>query len=879
MAWGAARVRANNGALPVVCLWSLSLGIGQVAFWPVLPFDQNIAGMVLFLVFVLPLIVLVTGFGRVTAGQEKRPQLTSQFAFWALCLPFALGTGWALVANHQALAERLPLSLHGSDHRLTVEIDTLPKLSPAIFTFSGAPRSRGGALDGRFQARVIASSKPEFIDKRLLLSWYRLAPEAAERLLAGSHWELTVRLKRPRGSVNPNTFDYEAWLLQQGIFATGYVRDKDDSPKFVRGGSGIDALRERLRSRISGQNQATGQQAAVVLSQQGLIRALVLGDRGGVDADTQALLRRTGTAHLLAISGLHVGMVAGFFLLLGGLLSRALGVLRAHNPLYLAGGAALVAALSYTLLSGAPLSAQRALVMTAVAIGAFVGRRKVSASFAYALALTCVLLMQPLAVLNAGFWLSFIAVGALLLRFQGRTKTGGGGEPTDDQDRIGRTSGSHLIARFWFAIVNALKSQWVIFVGLLLPSILIFSGVSASGLVLNLIAIPWVGLMILPLILLGSAIPYEAVSMALWQLADFQLAALLQFLEVADRSLPGWQSIPVPNPVLVGMAVISCIVLLLPRGIPGRALAWCLIPVILIGVLPWQRSAAPYFDLTVLDVGQGLAVVAATEEHTLIYDTGANSGGGWSAGRDVVAPYLLGAGRQRVDALVVSHGDRDHAGGVTGVLEQLDVAQLFAPGKLPKRLSGSSVSGGSNSCVAGNREALGELQVSWLWPRSLDIDGEENDHSCVALLTWRGARVLLTGDISRKVEAQLAALYPEFSPVDLVVAPHHGSRTSSSSGLLKWAQPQHVVFSAGFRHHFGHPHHQVVERYRRAGSQRYNTAESGAIAFRWRLEEREEGPRRVLDIEKRRAKGRFWYTDHRDKKDNYQALSSAGELW
>ena len=807
-------------------LWVLALGIGQVAFWPELPANAELAAWALMAILAVGILVLTTVPAR-------------RILLLPLC--FLFGTCYALFANHTALAGRLPEVLHGSDHRVSLVVSSLPQLSPSVSSFTSNPKPLYGFQDARFEAEVLAGPA-EFIGRRLRLSWYRLNAKTALRMTAGSQWNMTVRLKQPRGSVNPHTFDFESWLLQRGIYATGYVREKDQTPEFIAAGSGLAAVRERLRQRISGTGLDTGP-----FEQNGLMRALLLGDRGGVDQNTRDLLRHTGTAHLLAISGLHVGMVAGIFLFLGAVLGRGISLFRGVSPILISGVAAFIGALVYTLLSGAPLSAQRALIMTAVAILALLSRRRFSGSFAFALALALVLLLQPLAVLNAGFWLSFIAVGALLLRFQGRS--------AGCEDLAGVAGESRWIAKLQAGIGTAVQSQGAILIALLLPSIAIFSGVSVTGLLLNLVAIPWVGMVILPLILLGASAPDPVASLSL-QAADANLGWLLDFLAYSDTVLPGWQSIPLQPTAAMLLAVGTCsAVLFLPRGVPGRALGWCLVPVLLSGLTPWQRAQEPAFTLTVLDVGQGLAVVAATETHSMVFDAGPSTGSGWNAGAHIVAPFVLNTSGQTLDLLSVSHGDLDHSGGVSGVLEQLNVAAMVAPGQLEQRIGGKGQELQTSPCVAGRKLALGELTVEWLWPRSEDLSGEENDHSCVALLRWREVRILLTGDISAKAEHQIAAENPDSRPVDLLVAPHHGSRTSSSQALIQWAAPQRVVFSAGYRHHFGHPHPSVVSRYRDFGTQVFTTADLGAVQVSW------EDDTTTTRIACARQSGKFWLAE------------------
>ena len=825
----------NGSCRWTVSLWACALGIGQVAWWPRLPGSADLASVALWVLLALALFTVLAGGGAST-GRHWRPLLIR------LLLPFALGSCWALKFNHQSLEQRLPADLHGTDHDVTLQVVSLPQSGPAVSYFGRSSSSSSGYLDAKFRARIVDASDPRFLHRDLELGWYRMAPSDAARLRAGSRWQMRVRLKQPRGSVNPYTFDYEAWLLEQGIFATGYVRERERPPEFIAPGRGLSTLRERIRDRLGSTSTAGG--GGEVYRYSGLFRALLLGDRGGVDGDTRLLLQRTGTAHLLAISGLHVGMIAGFFFLIGSVLSRTIGALRASagvgsaarllragargHPLFLGGLIALLGAAAYTLVSGAPLSAQRALLMTGIGICALLFRRRVGGQLAFAAALCGVLLWQPLAVLSAGFWLSFIAVGALLIRFQGRHVQSA---PTSQS--LNAAGKPRMPGRIAESLRTAVQGQWAILIALILPSTLLFAGISLSGLFLNLVAIPWVGLVILPSISLGAAAP-EPIGGILLSVADVNLGWLLTFLATADSYVPGWQPLPAVRSGLMILAVCICgAVLLLPSGVPGRALGWCLLPALLSAALPWQRARETGFELTVLDVGQGLAVVASTETHTMVFDTGPSSASGWSSGVSIVAPYVLNSSGQHLDLLAISHGDLDHSGGAEGVLAELEVAAIAAPGRFAERFRGEEPIHATSRCMTGQHIDLGELSVEWLWPRSDTISGEENDHSCVALLQWRGVRVLLTGDISADVEYQLAAENPDFPSVDLLIAPHHGSRTSTSMALIQWAAPERVAFSAGYRHHFGHPHPSVVQRLSSQGVALFNTADTGAVRFNW----------------------------------------------
>ncbi|MFC6923730.1 DNA internalization-related competence protein ComEC/Rec2 [Microbulbifer taiwanensis] len=762
-----------------------------------------------------------------------------------------VGAGWALHHNHQALAERLPLDAYGGDFLLELQVVSLPEIR--IASFGLGDRSRATSL--RFSARVLApvgaSPSPGMEGQLLDLTWYRVDPQVRQQLRAGSRWLLPLRLKRPRGSINPHGFDYEGWLLQRGVYATGYVRPQDHRPRYLGDTPGLPALRQWLRDRLT----------ALPVRRSELLCALLLGDRSGLSSGDRQLLRETGTAHLLAISGLHVGMVTGFFLLLGKLLGRLVGLATGATPRGLAVFLALAGSLAYTLLAGAPLSARRALAMTWVLLLAWQWRRRIGAGLAYSLALALVLTLQPLAFFGAGFWLSFVAVGALLLGFSGRLRIGGwaGGEGQRGRQLLAGGAG-------------LLRSQWLVAIGLVLPSLVFFSGFSPGGLLLNLVAIPWLGFAILPPLMLGTLLTGTWVGDWCSRFAGWQLDLLMDFLEAGRGALPAWQVLgPPADLVVLCLAALGVLLLLLPAGLPGRRLGWLFLLPPLLPFLPHANGTADSLRLTVLDVGQGLAVVLRTPQQRLLYDTGPLSGSGWSAGSQIIAPYLLGEGVPALDTVIVSHGDMDHAGGFAGLSETLPLGRTVAPGQLAGRLRG--ISGGRVSqCLAGNDVTLGDLRLQWLWPDIRGLSGEENDHSCVVLIDWRGVRILLTGDISSQVERQLSSRYPDLAPVDLLIAPHHGSRSSSSPALVDWAKPRQVIFSAGFRHHFGHPHPDVVRRYSASGAQLFNTADSGALEFTWRNGDR------LPTIDAARSAGRFWYVDHTDETGDAGRLSRRGQL-
>ena len=757
---------------------------------------------------------------------------------WLLPLVLACSAGfcWSVWHNQQSVREQLPDSAHGDDFLVSVRIVSLPNLRESGSHW-GQPLEQGALpSDIRFSARVIAAGESPGIlpDGSLLdLTWYRVPNALIADLGAGSVWRLPLRLKGPRGSVNPHTFDYEGWLLRRGVYATGYVRPQDAEPLQLADASGLPALRQWLRGRLLAADVPRGE----------LLVALLLGDRGGLDESDRDLLRRTGTAHLLAISGLHVGMVAGLFLLLGSLAGRGIGLVTGVTHRSWAIALAMAGTLMYTLLAGAPLSAQRALVMTWVLLLGLHWRRRLNPAPAFVLALSLVLTLQPLAFWGAGFWLSFLAVGALLLKFSGRVSI-----HKDAEEGIART-----FQRPGVWLQQLLQSQWVVALALLLPSLLYFSGFSLSGMLLNLVAIPWMGLSILPAILLGVLLGESGLGTVCLNFAGWQLQLLMELLAFSDGYFPGWKILAPPAGAIGLLLVASGVcLLLLPRGLPGRSLGWLFLLPLLAGLLVAPASEQETLRVTVLDVGQGLAVTVRTPRHLLLYDTGPQSASGWSAGREILSPYLIGEGAHAADAAIVSHGDRDHAGGLQGLSDEFPIHRLIAPGKLGDKLQGRHRIPSSN-CLAGQMESVGSLRIEWLWPDSDRVNGEENDHSCVALIHWRGVRLLLVGDISAGVERKITRRWPNLQSIDLLIAPHHGSRSSSSANFIRWAEPGYVVFSAGYRHHFGHPHSEVLARYAHSGARLFNTAESGGVTFDWK------GGKQPPLVTEARNSGRFWH--------------------
>lgn len=729
---------------------------------------------------------LALGFGLGVLALLHLPSLPSAWlalaavpVLWLCCrlrrpLPAGalLGLCCAWAAAQHGLDQRLPAHLDGADFIAAGTVVSLPD------------RDDGRV---RFNLRVeslVHEHGPVSGPARVRLTWYRAAPG----LEPGQRWRLPVRLKRPRGYANPGGFDYERWLLREGIGATGYVTDPERAALLDEdAGAALAGLRLRLSRAIH--------EAARSETESALLRALVVGDRRGLTQSMWHVLNATGTSHLVAISGLHVGLVAALGLALGQGVARGFPRLVHRAPARLWGAAAALGlALVYAGLAGFSLPTRRALAMVAVALGAVIMRRAVRPWQALACAWLAVLALDPLAPLGAGFWLSFGAVGALLAVYGGR---------------CGRVAGW----RPWSG------AQWVVALGLLPLLAVQFQRVSLVAPLVNTLAIPLVGLAAVPLALAGTAalaLPGPLGEVLLLS-AGTVLALFWQGAE-SVASMPR-ALVPVPEP---GFAALVCggagaAWLLAPRGFPARALgAVLLVPLFVAGPVELPHGA---FRLAVLDVGQGSAAVVRTRTRALVFDTGPVFRSGFHTARAVVDPFLRRAGVSRLDALILSHGDSDHAGGARWLARRYPVRRVLA-----------GEPDGGEPCLEGERWTWDGVRFQILHPpRGMPYRG--NASSCVLRVAGAGGSALLTGDITRVVERRLVAVHREALEADILLAPHHGSDTSSSPPFIAAVAPEWVVFSVGWNNRFGLPKPEVVDRYRKATDGLLFTAESGLVRF------------------------------------------------
>ena len=696
-----------------------------------------------------------------------------------------LGFGWAACLAQQRLADQLPEALEGRDLQLVGVIAALPQ------NFERGERFEF-VVESALSVAGEAPSAGVRVPSRVMLSWYRGLHEDewhdGRTVHPGERWRFTVRLKRPHGNANPHGFDYEAWLLERDIRATGYVRPRSEAlrldPFVPRAAYAVEWLRDVIRSRF----YSVLPDAPYV----GVLVALTVGDQRVIPMAQWKVFNRTGITHLVSISGLHVTMVAALFAAVAGWLWRRSERLALRLPAQKAAVVAgWLAAFAYALLAGFAVPAQRTLYMLSVVALTLWSGRNLGASRTLLLALLMVLLLDPWAVLAPGFWLSF---GAVALLFYVGTS------------RIGEVRGWRALLAQWST------TQWAVTVGSLPLILLLFQQFSLVSPLANALAIPFVSFVITPLALLFAVLPWPPLlHFDHWLMT--QLMVLLEWL--ADW--PFWQqsASPLWTSLLAGVGVLW---LLLPRGFPARWLGLCLLlPVVF---WPAPRPAPGEAWVEVLDVGQGLAVVVRTAQHALLYDTGPLYSAESDAGQRIVLPYLRATGVERLDALVVTHRDTDHSGGLVAVQEALPIARtLTSMPELP-----------GERCAHGQAWEWDGVRFTMLHP---DVDDYErrvrktNNLSCVLRVENATGSVLLTSDIEAVDEQALLARIPAKLRSDVLLVPHHGSRTSSTVDFIAAVGAREAIFPVGYRNRFSHPRPDVVERY--AGSRRWRTDRDGAM--------------------------------------------------
>lgn len=695
----------------------------------------------------------------------------------AAALMFA--AGFALFALHvgSLVESRLDARFAGDSMLTTVRIVDFP-------------REHGDAVS--FVAVPVDDSR---VPRRLRLTWYR----STARPGAGDVWQLEVRLRRPRGTSNPGVFDYEAWLARERIGATGYVVNGERNRRVgADGGPSLLQLRSRVVERLF--DAVPDAPSAAVLA------AITVGARHRISTGQWEDFARSGTSHLMAISGLHVGLagMACYWLTL--LVCAVLRVGGNHHRLALPGSAAMAGA--YACVSGAAVPALRATAMLLLLVLVLLRRRQVLPLRVLAAAATVVLLCDPLASLAPGFKLSFAAVGLLVWAAMRR--------------RPARASGRRR--RVYGAATGLAAIQVLLLFGLLPLTVTEFQRVAVAAPIVNLFAVPLFSFVTVPLALTGLVLagPFEFLGDGLLRLS----AASVALLGGAIRLVAGLPIADVRTSWLSGAALgllaLSAVPALLPSGWPARRVAW----LAAFAVIAYRVDGPPAgcFDVRVLDVGQGLAAVVRTRTRVLLYDTGASFFGGGSMAGRVVLPYLSGQGVRRLDRIVVSHADTDHAGGIHEILDAMPVDSVIGGEPLPLKSRGLS------RCRSGQSWRWDGVVFRMLHPEPA-TQYEGNDASCVLQIAAGDRRYLLTGDIGRNVERGLVRR-GAITRHDVVLVSHHGSNTSSDSRFIDAVDATLAIVPAGHGNRWDLPSDEVVARWRSAGVRVLQTATDGAVHTR-----------------------------------------------
>ena len=744
-------------------------------------------------------LLCLTG-GLVCAAVAWRWPRAWLLSLLAVLAVLAMGGGASGWRASERLADALPPSLEGQDLQVVGVVAGLPQQSPVGLRF------RFEIEDARLNGEVVR------LPGRVSLGWYAgwhedaALSEPQQSLRAGQRWRFTVRLRQPHGNVNPDGFDYELYLFEQGLRATGYVRASDkSSPQLLepQAGHPIDRLRQRVRDAIDA--SVSDPRAA------GVLAALAVGDQSAIERDDWQLFRTTGVAHLMSISGLHVTMfawVAG--LVIVGLWRRS-GRAVLWLPAQLAGRwGGLAAAAGYALFSGWGVPAQRTVWMLAtVTLLQLMGRRW-PWSLVLLAAAAVVSALDPWALLQPGFWLSFMAVGLLMAS-----------EPVRALAKLPTER------RWWHRVADAakggLRTQVVATLGLTPLTLVFFQQVSLVGFVANLVAIPVVTLVITPLALLG------VLWSPLWLAGAWVEQSLAQGLTLL-AGLPGavWLA---PVAPLWAQAAGLCAAALMVLPLPWRVRLLA-VPLLMPLLLPVRELPAEgRFELLAVDVGQGTAVLVRTRSHLMLYDAGPQYSRDTDAGQRVLLPLLRARGETRIDRLVLSHRDLDHVGGASAVLKDMPVGELLSSLEAAHPLHAQAER--SHRCEAGQSWQWDGVRFEVLHPRPADYERtlKPNGMSCVIKVSSPQATALLTGDIERQQEAELLATQGEALRSDLLLVPHHGSRTSSTAAFLDAVAPRMAVVQAGYRNRFGHPVAEVLERLRERGV--VVLTSPGCGAWRW----------------------------------------------
>ncbi|MGA7595716.1 MAG: DNA internalization-related competence protein ComEC/Rec2 [Gallionella sp.] len=719
---------------------------------------------------------------------------------------FALGLGFYHAAwrAEQRLAVALPGEWQGRDIEVTGVV-------------AGLPRRFDQGQHFRFDVEKILTPRAS-VPEHLYLSTYYSRQTKHPELHAGERWQLTVRLKQPHGSSNPHGFDFELWALENNLRAVGYVNSKADNLRLAALAGGFnyrilhwrEILRDRLAAALSAAPYA------------GVLTALAIGDQSSIPQAQWQVFTRTGVNHLMSISGLHITMLAGLgFALAYWLWRRSVRLTLLLPARKAAALVALLVALAYALLSGFAVPAQRTVYMAGAVAVALWLNRNFSPAQLLSVALLGVLIPDPWSILSPGFWLSFGAVALILYVTAYRLKSSSWLQEGDGEAVRQPTAYPLRV------LVEYARVQWAMTIGLIPMLLALFQQVSLVSPIANAFAIPLVSLVVVPLTLLGAALPPHFGVAPLW-LAHKVMALTMALLEWLN-SLPQavWtQHAPTPWSIAAGM--LGALVILLPRGFPARWLGVVLmLPMFLNGPpLPAENS----LRLTIFDVGQGLAVAAQTRHHALLYDAGPVFSGGADSGNRILVPSLRAMGIRKLDGLILTHDDADHTGGAASIMQAMPIDWLSS--SLPEGHPLLQAAAEKRRCMDGQSWQWDGVLFEILHPDQASYANakiSDNDRGCVLRISIANRHILLTADIEKASEAELLDRHPDKLPAVLLVVPHHGSRTSSTVKFISAVRPSYAVFTSGYLNRFGHPKQDIVQRYADSGAALLRSDRDGAI--------------------------------------------------
>jgi competence protein ComEC len=801
-------------------------------------------------------------------------------ALLGLCVGFYQGH---MLVDQQlpSALESIPISVIGTvvglpikDRRRERFLFSVTSLAENSFSESSSTESSvtedQPSLHHHLVGKTLQLSRYQHYKNTAAVSFSSADPVTAIPIATGQQWQFTVKLRRPRGFVNPAGMDYHAYLLRNNIAATGYVVSAKRSPtaslerlpqqstqKLLSENCAqaiVDCLRWHIKERLS--VLATRVKSDKTI---GVINALTVGDSQGIKSQQWDAFKNTGTVHLLAISGLHIGLAAVIGATIGRSIMRFLSIFKPFSvrlrvlPVVFSIGFSLM----YSLLAGMSLPTQRALIMVLVYQCCLLCRYRVSPWLLLTIALSGIAILDPLCIQSAGFWLSFLAVAVLLYGFLAYRPI------------IGFFPYRHAL--------QGIKAQWLLTLGLLLPSVFWLQGASISAPLVNLLAIPWASFIIVPCIFILLALLslqalwlycFESLILdtaIIWVffVIDLSVSYLIDGLLYGDQLAGDFWHPSMLQPTLTALILgaLGMAYFLSPKGVPYRGFGLLLLLPIFFPI-----NNLPVLRATFLDVGQGTAVVVETKNHRLVYDAGRVFSQRFNAGEHIIAPYLRSVGGSIVNKIMISHSDGDHAGGLAGLLRAIEVDESVSDAVVsgePEE-TGLNADVGIQQCYQGQHWQWDGVDFAVLWP-SLDALGEaqlnSNNLSCVLLISYGDKRILLTGDIEKKAEYALlrdsrleAGLEVglEVSPlsqfrlpasVDIMLVPHHGSKTSSSESLLAHLHPDYAMVTAGHNNQYRHPHPKVTDRYHAINTELINTALLGAVRFsideqshRWHIE-------------------------------------------